>query len=264
MADLNHETRIHPAAIIHPKAQLGKRVTVGAYSIIGEGVSIGDDTEIQEHVVIRSNTSVGKAVKISPFCALGTEPQHLKYKQEETLTEVGDHSVLREYVTIHRGTPAGGGKTTVGNHSYLMAYAHVAHDCHVGSHVIICNAVQLAGHVLIEDHANIGGLTGIVQFCRVGKFCYVGGGSLIRKDLPPYLSGKGNEFQVQGINSVGLTRQGAGQETLQKLKSLYKIFYMQNLTISQAIEKSMAELGQVPEVQHFVDFIQKSKMGFVR
>jgi UDP-N-acetylglucosamine acyltransferase len=237
---------------------------VGAYSIIGEDVCIGDGCEIQDHVSLTGRTTLGKEVRVFPFSVIGSEPQHLHYKQEPTEVEIGDQTVLRECVTIHRGTHVGTGKTSIGKNTYVMAYAHVAHDCQVGSHVILCNSVQLAGHVLVEDYANIGGLTGVVQFCRVGKFCYVGGASMIRKDLPPYLMGKGNEFEVQGINSVGLSRNGVSNETIQQLKTLYKIFYLQNLTTSQAIEKVTMELGNQLEVQHFLNFIKSSKLGFVR
>lgn len=264
MAECTTESFIHPTAIVHPKANLGHRVRVGAYSIIGEGVHLGDDCELQEHVSIRGNTTLGRAVRVFPFSVIGSEPQHLHYKQEPTLTEIGDRTIIRESVTIHRGTAQGTGKTQIGSDSYLMAYAHVAHDCEIGSHVIICNSVQLAGHVVVEDYANIGGLTGVVQFCRVGKFCYVGGCSILRKDLPPYLMGKGNDFEVQGINSIGLTRQGVSEETIQKVKKLYKIFYLQNLTVSAAMEKATVELGSFPEGKHFIDFIQKSKLGFIR
>lgn len=257
-------TLIHPTAVVHPKAQLGMGVKVGAYSVLGEGVSVGDGSEIQEHVVLTGRTNLGKNVRVFPFAVVGSEPQHLHYKQESTEVEVGDNTILREYVTVHRGTSLGTGKTSVGRNCYIMAYAHIAHDCEVGSSVILCNSVQLAGHVVVEDHANIGGLTGVVQFCRVGKFCYVGGASMIRKDLPPFLMGKGNDFEVQGINSIGLSRQGFSSETVQQLKTLYKIFYLQNLTVAQAIEKAGMEMGTLPEVQHFIDFVKSSKLGFIR
>lgn len=264
MTDQPQETYIHPSAIVHPKAQLGHRVRIGAFSVIGEDVKIGDDCDLQEHVCVRGDTTLGAGVKIFPFAVIGSEPQHLQYKQEPTTTEIGARTIIRESVTVHRGTSKGSGKTIIGSDSYLMAYTHVAHDCEVGSHVILCNSVQLAGHVVVEDYANIGGVSGVVQFCRVGKFCYIGGGTLLRKDLPPYLMGKGNEFEVQGVNAVGLSRQGIGNETIQKLKGLYKIFYLQNLTVSAAIEKAIVELGTIPEAKHFIDFVQNSKVGFVR
>lgn len=258
------ETFIHPTAIVHPKAQLGIGVKVGAFSIIGESVRVNDFTEIQDHVCIQGNTEIGKAVRIFPFAVIGAEPQHLHYKQEPTRVEIGDQTIIRESVTVHRGTAQGSGVTSVGKGTYLMAYVHVAHDCEVGSHAILCNTVQLAGHVTVGDYANIGGLTGVAQFCRVGKFCYVGGASMLRKDLPPFLMGKGNDFEVQGINSVGLNRQGIENTTIGHLKNLYKIFYLQNLTASQAIERATIEMGDVSEVREFIDFIKNSKQGFIR
>ena len=258
------DTLIHPTALVHPKAQLGTGVKVGAFSIVGESVRIDDFTEVQDHVCIQGNTEIGKAVRIFPFVVIGAEPQHLHYKQEPTQVRIGDKTIIRENVTIHRGTAQGTGVTSIGIGTYLMAYVHVAHDCEVGSNAIICNAVQLAGHVSVGDFANIGGLTGVAQFCRVGKFCYVGGASMIRKDLPPFLMGKGNDFEVQGINSVGLSRQGFESPTIGQLKNLYKIFYLQNLTASQAIERASTEMGDIPEVREFIDFIKNSKQGFVR
>jgi len=243
---------------------LGVGVKIGAFSVVGDSVAIDDFTQVREHVSLQGLTQIGKEVQIFPFAAIGGEPQHLHYKQEPTRVEIGNKTVIRESVTIHRGTAQGTGLTSIGESVYLMAYSHVAHDCEVGSHAIICNSVQLAGHVTVGEYANIGGLTGVVQFCRVGKFCYVGGCSMIRKDLPPFLMGKGNEFEVQGINSVGLSRQGVSNETIQELKKLYKIFYLQNLTVSQAIERASMEIGQVPQVNEFITFLKHSKQGFMR
>lgn len=264
MSDTSKDTFIHPTAIVHPKAELGVGVKVGAYAVIGESVTINDFSEIQNHVCIQGETQIGKRVRVFPFSVIGAEPQHLQYKQEPTRVEIGDETLVRESVTIHRGTAQGSGLTSVGSKVYLMAYVHVAHDCEIGSQSIICNAVQLAGHVSVGEFANIGGLTGVAQFCRVGKFCYVGGASMIRKDLPPYLMGKGNDFEVQGVNSIGLSRQGIESGTIHILKTLYKIFYLQNLTASQAIERTLTELGDVPEVKEFINFIKSSKQGFIR
>jgi UDP-N-acetylglucosamine acyltransferase len=255
---------IHPTAIIHPKAQIGAGTQVGAFSIIGENVILGDHCEIHEHVVIKGNTRVGKSAKIFPFAVIGMEPQHLKYNGAPTTVEIGDNVIIREAVTIHRGTEFGGGKTVVADGSFLMAYTHVAHDCYVGKSAIVCNAVQLAGHVVLEDYVTIGGASEVAQFCRVGRYCYVGGGSTLRKDLPPFLVGKDNEFKVQGINVVGLERHGFSPSTIQRLKALYKIFYLQNLTVNQAIEKVLAEVGHGDEVTLFIDFIKTSKVGFIR
>lgn len=258
------DVHIHPTAVVHDAAKIGKGTRIGPFCVVGENVVLGDDCDVQEHVVLRGHTQIGNRCAIFPFSVIGGEPQHLKYQGEPTTVIVGDDVILRESVTIHRGTSFGLGKTEIGNKAFIMAYAHVAHDCVVGNNVIICNAVQLAGHVTIEDCATIGGASEIAQHCRVGRYCYVAGGSTLRKDLPPFLTGKGNEFQVQGINAVGMTRQGFQTETVQRLKALYKIFYMQNLTVAQAIERATQELGDSPEIKMFLGFIQGSKMGFIR
>lgn len=255
---------IHPTALVHESARLGKGTRVGAFSIVGENLVLGENCDIQEHVVLRGHTTLGNRCTIFPFSVIGGEPQHLKYQGEPTTVVIGDDVILRESVTVHRGTTFGLGRTEIGSNSFIMAYAHVAHDCIVGKNAIICNSVQLAGHVTIEDCVTIGGASEVAQHCRVGRYCYVAGGSTLRKDLPPFLTGKGNEFQVQGINAVGMTRQGFQAETVQRLKALYKIFYMQNLTVAQAMEKVLIEIGDTPEIKIFIDFIQGSKMGFVR
>ena len=257
-------SEIHPTAIINSQAQIGKGTRIGAYSIIGENVFLGENCDIQEHVILRGHTTVGNNVKIFPFSVVGGEPQHLGYKGEPTTVSIGDDSILRECVTVHRGTTFGIGKTVIGKKAYLMAYTHIAHDCLVGDNTIIANSVQLAGHVVIEDHVTIGGQSEVAQFCRVGRYCYVGGGSTLRKDLPPFLVGKGNDFHVQGINIVGMERSGFSPLTIQKLKKLFKIFYMQKLTVSQAIEKVMVELGDTDEPKLFLDFVKTSKVGFIR
>lgn len=257
-------TNIHPTAIVDKHAQLGEGVTIGAYSIIGPEAIIGDRTQIQEHVVIRGRTSIGTDSKVFPFCVLGGDPQHLGYKGEPTTVEIGNRVTLREHCTAHKGTPIGIGKTVIKDDVYLMAYNHVAHDCIIGKKVIICNAVQLAGHVEIEDNVVIGGQSAIAQFCRVGRFCYVGGGSTLRKDLPPFMLGKGNDFLVQGINVIGLEKNGFSAQAIQSLKKLYKIFYVQKLTVSVAIEKVTTEVGLSDEIGLFLNFIKGSKAGFIR
>ncbi|MBI4404704.1 MAG: acyl-ACP--UDP-N-acetylglucosamine O-acyltransferase [Deltaproteobacteria bacterium] len=257
-------TWIHPTAVIHPGAVVGSRTRVGPYCVIGEGAVIGDECDIQDHVVIRGRVHIGSAVKIFPFCVLGGEPQHLKYAGEPTSVEIGNRVVLREYVTIHRGTSFGNQVTKVGDEAYIMAYTHIAHDCTVGRNVIIANASQLAGHSTVEDHATLGGMTALVQFCRVGRYCYVGGVSALRKDLLPFMTGKGNPFEVQGINIVGLTRLGFSNVTIERLKKIYKIFYLKGLTINQAMDKLQFELGNSDESKIFVDFVLASKAGIIR
>ena len=258
------QTDIHPTAIVHPKAVLGEGTRVGPFSVIGEHVVTGRDCDIQEHVVVRGHTTIGDEVKIFPFAAIGGEPQHLRYRGEPTTVEIGNRVTLRESVTVHRGTPFDKGKTCIGDDSFIMAYTHVAHDCEVGRSVIVANASQLAGHVVVEDFVTLGGQTGIAQHCRIGRFCYVGGASVIRKDLAPFLLGKGNIFEIQGINVVGLTRNGFSGSAIRQLKSLYKIFFLQKLTVTQAIEAAVTELGGSDEVKVFLDFVKKSKMGIER
>lgn len=257
-------TLIHPTALVDGQAQLGKGTRVGAYSIVGPDVVTGENCDIQEHVIIRGKTTLGNEVKVFPFCVLGGEPQHLGYKGEPTTVEIHNRVILRESCTVHRGTIMGTGKTIIHDDAYLMAYTHVAHDCEVGQKAIICNSVQLAGHVIIENNVVIGGQSEIAQFCRVGRFCYVGGGSTIRKDLPPFLVGKGNDFQVQGINVIGLEKNGFSPVSISRLKKLYKIFYIQKNTVSQAIERTVSEMGNTDEVGLFLNFIQSSTAGFIR
>lgn len=255
---------IHSTAIVHPNAKLGKGTRVGPYSIIGADVVTGENCDIQEHVVIRGRVRLGNECKVFPFSVVGGEPQHLGYKNEPTEVVIGDRVVLRESVTVHRGTVAGGGITRIGNNCLIMAYTHVGHDCIVGNKVIIVNSVQLAGHVVVEDFVTLGGQSEVVQFCRIGKYCYIAGGSTIRKDIPPFLTGKGNEFQVQGINKVGMERAGLSSERISRIKQMFKIFYLQNLTVSQAMEKIASELPNNEDADAFLRFIKSSKAGIHR
>lgn len=258
------EMNIHPTAIVKTGASIGENTMIGAYSIIGSNVSLGKNCIVQEHVIIRGHTTIGEGTIIFPFAVVGGEPQHLGYKGEPTRVEIGSHTTLRESVTIHRGTPFGHGVTKVGDHSYIMAYSHVAHDCTVGKNVIIANGLQMAGHVTIEDFATIGGNCAIAQHCRIGRYCYVGGSSTLRKDLPPFLTGKGNVFDIQGINAVGLERLGFSSETIRRIKNMYKIFYLQKLNVSEATDKILTEIGEVDEVKVFLDFVKTSKVGLTR
>lgn len=255
---------IHSTAIVHDGALIGEGSNVGPYAEIGPNVVIGKNCEIHGHVVITGHTTIGDQAKIFPFAVIGAEPQHLQYKGEPTRVTIGHRVMIRESVTIHRGTEFGGGVTSVGDDVMLMAYTHVAHDCHVGRNVIMANAVQLAGHVVIEDFVFVGGQTGVIQFCRVGRYSYIGGSSILRKDLPPFVLGKGNEFRVQGINSIGLEKRGFSSTTITRLRRLFKIFYLQGLTINQAIEKTTLELGDGDEIRVFLDFIRSSRAGIIR
>lgn len=255
---------VHPTAIIEPGAVLGDGVTVGAFSIIESGVHVGAQSRIAERVILRSGTTLGERVRVFPGAILGEEPQHLKHNGSGATVTIGDDTVIREMVTVHRGTEIGLNKTAIGQRCYIMAYCHVAHDCVLGNGIVMANSAQLAGHVTLEDNATIGGMTSIVQHVRVGRYAFIGAASCIRKDIPPFLTGKGAEFELKGVNTVGLERQGFSPSTIQRLRSLYRIFFLRNLTLDQAIGKVVAELGESDEINLFLDFVRSSKLGIVR
>jgi len=251
---------IHRTALVDPTAHLGHDVSVGAYTIVGPRVTLGDRCVLAAHVVIERNTKLGTGVKVGYGTVIGNDPQDLKYEGAETWVEIGDGTVLREYCTINRGTSATG-KTTVGERCFLMSYVHVAHDCAIGNDVIIANAVQMAGHVTVEDRAIISGLIGIHQFVRIGTFAFVGGGSRVNQDVPPYTKAVGNPVHLYGLNSVGLQRAGFAPEVKLALKRAYRLLFNSDLTVSQGIARARSELPSVPEIEHFLRFIEGSQRG---
>lgn len=255
---------IHPTAIIDPKAELDSNVSVGPYSIIRENVVIGAGTVIGPHVTIDPYVNIGKDCHIYQFASVGAAPQDLKFKGEETYVKIGRGTVVREFVTINRGTEFGGGITEVGEENFLMAYCHVAHDCITGKRVILANNATLAGHILIEDGVTVGGLVAIHQFVRIGKQAYVGGKSAVVKDIPPYVIASGDRAKLHGLNSIGLKRQGMSQNTLSTLKKAYRIVFRIGLTLNEAIERVVAEVDQIPEVVTFVNFIKSANRGITR
>lgn len=259
-ADRPTETVIHATALVDAGAELGVGVVVGPYSILGPGVQVGDGTEIGPHALIERDTSVGEDCRISKGAVLGTDPQDLKYQGEKTLLEVGDRTVIREFATLNRGTSSAG-RTVVGSDCLLMAYTHVAHDCELGNHVILSNAVNMAGHVTIEDWVIVGGLTPIHQFVRIGAHAFVGGGSRIPQDVPPYCRVAGNPSKLYGLNSVGLERRGFTAEVRKALKQAYRAVFMSGLNVGQGVDKAAAEAPAIPEVGHFLDFIRSSERG---
>lgn len=254
------ETRIHDTALVDPLAEVGAGVTIGPWSIIGPGVVVGDGTEIGPHVLIERDTILGADCRLSQGAVLGTDPQDLKYSGEESVLVVGDRTVIREYATLNRGTAASG-KTVVGDDCLLMAYSHVAHDSVIGNSVVIANAVNMAGHVVIEDWATIGGLTAIHQFVRIGAHAFVGGASRTSQDVPPYTRGAGSPMKLYGLNSVGLERRGFSQEVRKALKHAYRLVFQSNLNVSQGLERAQIEVEAFPEVRHFLTFIRNSKRG---
>jgi len=251
---------IHRTALVDPTAHLGHDVSVGAYTIVGPRVTLGDRCVLAAHVVIERNTKLGTGVKVGYGTVIGNDPQDLKYEGAETWVEIGDGTVVREYCTINRGTSATG-KTTVGERCFLMSYVHVAHDCALGNDVIIANAVQMAGHVTVEDRAIISGLIGIHQFVRIGTFAFVGGGSRVNQDVPPYTKAVGNPVHLYGLNSVGLQRAGFAPEVKLALKRAYRLLFNSDLTVSQGIARARSDLPSVPEIEHFLRFIEGSQRG---
>jgi UDP-N-acetylglucosamine acyltransferase len=255
---------IHPTAIIDPKADIDSNVDVGPHSIIGENVQIGSGTVIGPHVVIQPYVEIGPDCNIFQYASIGAVPQALKFAGEETHVKVGRGTVVREFVTINRGTGFGGGITEVGEENFLMAYVHIAHDCKTGRNVILANNATLAGHIILEDFVTVGGLVAIHQFVRIGNYAYVGGKSAVVKDIPPYVIAAGDRAKLHGLNSVGLKRHGFSQETLSLLKKAYRIIFRIGLTLNEAIERVKAEVEQVPEVDDLIRFIKSSKRGITR
>ena len=254
---------IHPTAIVHPDAKLGQDVEVGAFSIIEADVEIGEGCRIKSHVYIDSGTRLGQNVQIFSGAVLGTAPQDLKYNGEKTFLEVGDNTTIREYATLNRATDYSW-KTIVGKNCLLMAYVHIAHDCISGDNVIISNAVNMAGHVLIDKFAIIGGITAIHQFVHIGQHCMIGGGLRVPKDVPPYILAMGEPLQYGGLNSVGLTRRGFSAETLSNLKKAYKSVFRSSLTKKEAVAQLRADFPGCSEVQIVADFLENSERGVIR
>ena len=255
---------IHPQAIVHPGAELGFGVKIGAFSTIGEHVRIGPGTVIGSHVVVDGWTEIGEKCRIFPFSSIGGDPQAIRYRGEPTRLTVGSGNVIREFVTINRGTPEGGGVTVVGNENLVMAYSHIAHDCHIGNQVILANSSTLAGHILVEDFAIVGGLVAIHQFARVGCYALIGGASGVPQDVPPYMIAAGNRVKLYGVNLVGLKRHNFPEATISALKLAYRILFRSHLTLNKAMEKVEKEVPGLPEVRHLLDFLRNSKRGVCR
>jgi UDP-N-acetylglucosamine acyltransferase len=255
---------IHESAIVSPKAKIGTDCRIGAFSTIGDDVVLGDRVHLESHVVIDGTTFIGEETRIFPFVSIGLAPQDLKYKGEPTVTEVGNRNQIREFVTIHRGTEGGGGLTKVGDDNLLMAQAHIAHDCVVGNEVIMANGVALAGHATVADKAYIGGYTGIHQFCSIGRESFIGGYSMVSKDVMPYSMNQGNHAKCFGLNSVGLKRRGYSRETLKKLRSAFHFLLSAKLNTTQAIEKIREEITDCEEINILIEFIETSSRGVVK
>ncbi|MES2201494.1 MAG: acyl-ACP--UDP-N-acetylglucosamine O-acyltransferase [candidate division FCPU426 bacterium] len=259
------KARIHPTALVDPGAKLGEEVVIGPFAVIESGVEIGDGCSIGAHAVVHSGTRLGKRNRIFAHTVLGGEPQDLKFAGQPTRLEMGDDNLVREFVTLNRGTEEGGGVTRVGNKNLFMAYSHVAHDCVVGDEVVMANSVALGGHVVVEDQCVIGGLTGVHQFARVGKGAMVGGISRVSKDVLPFSITSGNdETKVYGLNKVGLKRRGISKEDLAALEKAYRTYLDPALNGSEALKALEALAFATPHVIHLCGFIQGSSRGVTR
>jgi UDP-N-acetylglucosamine acyltransferase len=255
--------KIHKTAIVSGKAEIGNNVEIGPYSIIEDDVIIHDNTQISSNVLIASGTRLDKNCKIFHGAVLGTIPQDLKFAGEKTTLEIGSNTVIREYATLNRGT-VDHWKTVIGSNCFIMAYAHIAHDCCIGDHVIIANAVNMAGHITIEDYVGIGGMVPIHQFVRIGKHSFIGGGYRIPKDVPPYILAAGEPLHYGGLNLVGLNRRGIKKEVQAALKKAYRLFYRSNLNVNDALNHIEDEIEPFDEIKHLVSFIKQSERGIIR
>lgn len=255
---------IHPTAIIESGAQLGDGITVGAYAYIGAQVRIGNGCEVQHHATVEGNTWLGENNRIFPYAMIGGQTQDLKYKGGNPGVRIGNNNTFREYMTVHAATDDGN-FTTIGDRNNFLAYTHIAHDCIVGSHVIMSNVATLAGHVTVYDYAIIGGLTAAHQFTRIGEHCMIGGMTRIPQDVPPFTMMEGHTPpKVFGINKIGLERRGFSEERIETIKKLYRIFYRDGLNRTQAKEKVQAEMDvSNPDVARFLDFVNTSQRGLI-
>ena len=255
---------IDSRAIIDPDTKIAPDVRIGPYTIIGPGVEIGAGTEIASHVVIHTNTRMGRNNKISSFAILGGDPQHGAYKGESTYLQIGDDNIFREYCSIHRGTASGRGLTRVGDRNFFMAYAHVAHDCLIGNEVVLANSAGVAGHVTIGDYVVLSPFSGVHQFVHIGAYSFLGGGTLVGQDIPPYLLVTRIPGGPRSLNLIGLKRRGFSDETIRKLRRAFSVVYRQDLKLSDAITKLYEMLPDCPELKPFIAVLENTKRGISR
>ncbi len=257
--------RIHTSAIVDPGAKIAATCRIGPFCIVGPHVEMGEGCELTSHVTLQGPTVMGNHNHIFPFASVGLEPQDLKYAGEPTRLEIGDHNVIRECVTIHRGTAGGGGVTRIGSHNLIMAYAHIAHDCTVTDHVIMANAATLAGHIVVEEWAVVGALCALHQHVRVGTHSYIGGGTIVTQDVLPFSKTvAARDAQAYGSNAVGLRRRGFSAERIKKIHHAYKILLASRLNTSQALEKLKSEPDLGPDVEMLIRFIESSERGVIK
>jgi UDP-N-acetylglucosamine acyltransferase len=256
---------IHPTAIVDPQSKIHASCTIGPYCVIGAAVELGSGCRLGSHVAIEGPTKIGSDNHLFPFASIGMAPQDITYAGEPTRLEIGDHNEIREFVTINRGTVKGGACTRIGNHNLIMAYTHIAHDCQIGSHIIMANAATLGGHVTVEDWANVGALCPVHHFVRIGTHSIIGGGSTVTRDVLPFSKTSAERgTQAYGLNAIGLERRGFSKERIKKLHHAYRVLLASKLNTSQALEKLRAEADRGDDVDILIRFIETSERGVIK
>jgi UDP-N-acetylglucosamine acyltransferase len=257
-------TKIHSTAVVDSRAELGSSVEVGPYSIVGPKVRIGEGTRIKSHVVVEGNTTLGEGNLIFQFATVGSAPQDLKYRGEDSRLIVGHRNIIREYASLNPGTAGGGMITQVGDGNLLMMYCHIAHDCIIGDENIIANSATLGGHVIVEDHVIVGGLAGIHQFVKIGTGAILGAGSMVSKDIPPFCTAAGDRVEIRGLNLKGLRRRGFSSKQIDALKKAYRIIFRSGLRTREALGRVKQDVPQTHEVELMIRFIEESRRGICR
>lgn len=257
-------TLVHPTAVVDPRAQLAPDVEIGPYSVVGEHVELAAGVVIGSHVTLMGRTRVGPRTRISPFAVIGGEPQVLGASGENTVLEIGADNVIREFSSIHVGSPNGGGRTRIGDHNFILNNVHIAHDCRIGDHCVLASFSALAGHVVLEDHVVFGAMTGVHQFVRIGESAFTAANSMLSKDTLPYAKVAGDRARFKGLNTVGLRRRGIPDDTIGRLKHAFHILFHSKLRLEPAADLVKRECGDVPEVAHLLRFIESSERGFIR
>ncbi|MBN2242012.1 MAG: acyl-ACP--UDP-N-acetylglucosamine O-acyltransferase [Acidobacteria bacterium] len=257
---------IHPTAIADPSCDIAPDASIGPYCILGPHTRIGSGTVLDSHINVAGWTSIGQRCRFYSHCSVGTDPQDLKYRGERTHLEIGSDNIFREFVSLNRGTQAGGGRTVIGSHNFFMAYSHVAHDSVLGNNIIMANAATLAGHVTVADHATVGAFSAVHQFCRVGPHAFIGGFSVVTRDALPFIKtvGDRNQAKIYGINSLGLQRKNFPGQTIKELKQVYRICFRSGLNTADALARVKEMQWTAPEIGILVDFMQHSVRGFIR
>ena len=255
-------SEVDPRAVVSPSAQLGQNVRIGAFAFVGDSVELGDECVLEPHAVVRGPARVGRKNIFDSFCSVGGDPQDLKFGGEHTEVIIGDANRFREFSTVSRGTTGGGGTTRIGNDNLFMAYSHVAHDCIVGSHTVFANGATLAGHVVVEDYVNVGAFSPVHQFCRLGRYAYIGACTVITQDVPPFSRVvTERETKCYGVNTVGLERRGFDRARLETIERAFRLLLRSKLNTTQALEQIRAQLNGSPDVRELVDFIESAERG---